>query len=292
MKKSLLFLSFILISQIGLMNAQKTIPLYQGKAPGTENWNWQEKEMFSETFQTQVIYNVSQPTLTVYEPNKALANGTAMIICPGGGFHTLSINSEGIEVAKWLNSKGITAFVLKYRLVKSETDDPVKELFPLFENRKKLDSINAPVIPLAIADGLAAIQYVRDHSSEFNIQKNRIGIIGFSAGGTVALGTVFNSKGSNRPDFAAPIYAYTGALKNTVVPVDAPPLFIAAASDDQLGLAPNSVKTYSDWLAAGKSAELHIYSKGGHGFGMRKMNLPVESWIDRFGDWLKLNGFL
>jgi acetyl esterase/lipase len=221
-----------------------------------------------------------------------LANGTAVIVCPGGGFHTLSINSEGIEVAKWLNTKGITAFVLKYRLVKSETDDPVKELFPLFENRKKLDSINAPVVTLAIADGLAAIQYVREHAAEFNIKQNKIGIIGFSAGGTVAAGTVYNSKGINRPDFAAPIYAYTGALKNTVVPVDAPPLFIAAASDDQLGLAPNSVQTYSNWLTAGKSAELHIYSKGGHGFGMRKMNLPVESWIDRYGDWLKLQGML
>jgi acetyl esterase/lipase len=286
--KILLVVLFIAV----ISNAQKTIPLYQGKASGSENWNWQEKEMFSEIFQTQVVYNVSQPTLTMYAPNKALANGTAVIVCPGGGFHTLSINSEGIEVAKWLNSKGITAFVLKYRLVKSETDDPVKELFPLFENRKKLDSINAPVVTLAIADGLTAIQYVRDHAAEFNIEKNKIGIIGFSAGGTVVAGTVFNSKGSNRPDFAAPIYAYTGALKNTAVPVDAPPLFIAAASDDQLGLAPNSVKTYSDWLVAGKSAELHMYSKGGHGFGMRKLNLPVDSWIDRFGEWLKLQGML
>jgi acetyl esterase/lipase/lysophospholipase L1-like esterase len=288
--KNKTFLIVLLIAFIS--NAQKTIPLYQGKAPGSENWNWLEKEMFSQTFQTQVVYNVSQPTLTMYAPDKALANGTAMIICPGGGFHTLSINSEGIEVAKWLNSKGITAFVLKYRLVKSETDDPVKELFPLFENRKKLDSINAPIVTLAIADGLTAIQYVRDHAAEYTIEKNRIGIIGFSAGGTVAIGTVFNSKGSNRPDFAAPIYAYTGALKNTIVPADAPPLFIAAASDDQLGLAPNSVKTYSDWLAAGKSAELHIYSKGGHGFGMRKLDLPVESWKDRFGDWLELQGLL
>lgn len=283
---------FLLLFSAFAANAQKVIPLYQGKAAGSENWNWDEKEMFSETFQTQVVYNVSQPTLTVYAPDKALANGTAMIVCPGGGFHTLSINSEGIEVAKWLNSKGITAFVLKYRLVKSETDDPVKELFPLFNNRKKLDSINAPVVTLAIADGLAAIQYAREHAAEYNIEKNKIGIIGFSAGGTVAAGTVYNSKENNRPNFAAPIYAYTGALKNTAVPVDAPPLFIAAASDDQLGLAPNSVQTYSNWLAAGKSAELHIYSKGGHGFGMRKLNLPVESWIERFGDWLKLQDLL
>lgn len=292
MKKSLAIIAFISLFQIGTIQAQKVIPLYQGKAPGSENWNWQEKEMFSETFQTQIVYNVTQPTLTMYAPDKALANGTAVIICPGGGFHTLSINSEGIDVAKWLNAKGITAFVLKYRLVKSETDDPVNEILPLFDNRKKLDSINAPVVPLAIADGLKAIEYVREHAAEYSIEKNRIGIIGFSAGGSVTLGTVFNAKGNNRPDFAAPIYAYTGALKNTAVPDDAPPLFIAAASDDQLGLAPNSVETYSNWLKNGKSAELHVYSKGGHGFGMRKLDLPVESWIDRYGDWLKLQGML
>jgi acetyl esterase/lipase len=283
----------IIMFSIFFANAQNVIPLYPNKAPGSENWNWQEKEIFSKAFQTQVVYNVSQPTLTVYRPTNVIANGTAVIICPGGGFHTLSINNEGTEVAKWLNSKGITAFVLKYRLVKSETDNPVKELIPLLNNRKKIDSINAPVITLAINDGLAAIQYVRDHSSEFKIEKNRIGIIGFSAGAAVTAGSVFNySKSSNRPDFAALIYVYVGALKNTTVPVDAPPLFIAAATDDSLGLASSSVKLYSDWLASGKSAELHMYSKGGHGFGMRKQNLPVDSWIERFGEWLHLNKFL
>lgn len=274
-------------------NAQTIISLYPNKAPGSENWNWQEKEIYYKAFQSQVVYNVSHPTLTVYQPEKNLANGTGVIICPGGGFHTLTIDKEGIEVAKWLNSKGITAFILKYRLVKSETDNPVKELIPLLSNRKKLDSINDPIIPLAIADGLAAIEYVRDHSVEFKIERNKIGIIGFSAGAGVTVGSVFNySNSANRPDFAAPIYVYTGALKNTIVPVDAPPLFIAAATDDSLGLASSSVKLYSDWLASGKSAELHMYSKGGHGFGMRKQNLPVDSWIERFGEWLHLNQFL
>lgn len=288
-KKVLLFLVFSAL----FTKAQTIVPLYPNRAPGSENWDWQEKELFSKAFQTQIVYNVSQPSLTVYVPNKVVANGTAVIICPGGGFHTLSINNEGAEVAKWCNSKGITAFVLKYRLVKSETDNPVKELIPLLNNRKKLDSVNAPVIPLAITDGLVAIQFVRDHAAEYKIEKDKIGIIGFSAGAAVTIGSVFNySSSSNRPDFAAPIYVYTGALVNTIVPTDAPPLFIAAATDDPLGLASSSVRLYSDWLASGKSAELHMYSKGGHGFGMRKQNLPVDSWIERFGDWLDLQGFL
>lgn len=286
---SLLIIVFITL----FANAQNVIHLYPNKAPGSENWDWQEKEVYSKAFKTQIVYNVAQPTLTVYEPHKTFSNGMAVIICPGGGFHTLSINNEGVEVAEWLNSRGITAFVLKYRLVKSETDNPVKELIPLLNNRKKLDSINAPIIPLAIADGLAAIQYVREHSAEFKIKKNKIGIIGFSAGAAVTAGSVFNySNSGNRPDFAAPIYVSMGPLKNTIVPADAPPLFIAAATDDSLGLASSSVKLYSEWLASGKSAELHMYSKGGHGFGMRKQNLPVDSWIERFGEWLRLNQFL
>ncbi len=116
--------------------------------------------------------------------------------------------------------------------------------------------------------------------------------MGFSAGGSVTCGVVFNGKEESRPDFVAPIYAYTNALKLTTVPDDAPPIFIVAATDDDLGLAPQSVKLYSDWIAAGKTAELHMYSKGGHGFGMTKKGLPVDSWIERFGDWLKLQGFM
>lgn len=275
-----------------VFNAQNTISLYPNKAPGSENWDWHEKEMFSKIFQTRVVFNVAMPSLTVYRPEKELNKGTAVVICPGGGFHTLSIEKEGIEVAKWLNSKGITAFVLKYRLVKSETDNPVKELLPLLKNRKKLDSVNAPVIPLAIADGLEAIKYVKEHAADYKVDRNRIGIMGFSAGGLVTCGVTFNGKGDSRPDFVAPIYGNTTALKQTIVPDDAPPMFIVAATDDELGLAPQSVKLYSDWIAAGKTAELHMYSKGGHGFGMTKKGLPVDSWIERFGDWLKLQGFM
>ncbi len=273
-------------------NAQKLISLYPDKAPGSENWNWDEKEMVSKLFQTRVIYNVSKPTLTVYTPSKELNNGTAVVICPGGGFHTLSIDREGIEVAKWLNTKGINAFILKYRLVKSETNDPVKELLSSMDNREKFDAANALVIPLAISDGLTAMKYVRANADKYNIKKDKVGIIGFSAGGTVACGVTYTNDEESMPNFLASIYAYTTPLQDKAVPTIASPIFIAVASDDRLGLVPHSLKLYNDWITAGKSAELHIYSKGDHGFGMGKKGLPVDSWIERFGDWLNVQGYL
>ncbi|GAB3512936.1 alpha/beta hydrolase [Spirosoma knui] len=284
--------TLLLLLCASALQAQQVIPLYSGKAPGSESWNWQEKENAQNMFKTRVVYNVVNPSLTAYLPNPATANGTAVIICPGGAFHTLSIDNEGIDVAKWLNAKGVAAFVLKYRLVHSLTDDPVAELLPKMQDFKKLDAENAPVVPLAIADGRKAVDYVQQHAAEFGINPARIGIMGFSAGGTVAAGVVFSDTKAGRLAFVAPIYAYTGALDKTTVPTDAPPLFVAAATDDQLKLAPHSTKLYTDWIAAGKGAELHMYAKGGHGFGMHKQNLPVDTWIDRFGEWLGFLGLL
>jgi acetyl esterase/lipase len=238
-----------------------------------------------------VVTNVSQPTLTVYAAAPAVANGTAVVIAPGGGFHALSINSEGVDVAKWLTARGVTAFVLKYRLVPTG-DDGVQEFVAKFRDRKKMDEDNAAVIPLAIADGLAAVTYVRKHATELGISPARIGLMGFSAGGTVTSAVAFNYTAESRPDFVVPIYAYLAPVKETAVPKDAPPMFVAAATDDQFGLAPDSISLYNKWQAAGKSVELHMYSKGGHGFGMKKQNLPSDQWIDRFGDWLQVQGLL
>jgi predicted peptidase len=133
---------------------------------------------------------------------------------------------------------------------------------------------------------------VRKHALEYNIAPDRIGIMGFSAGGTVAASAAFNYTKENRPDFVAPIYAYFPTTMHGAVAPDAPPMFIAAASDDQLALAPHSSDLYSKWLNSKKSAELHMYAKGGHGFGMRTQNLPSDQWIDRFGEWLNLQGYL
>jgi acetyl esterase/lipase len=188
-----------------------------------------------------------------------------------------------------LNGKGMTCFVLKYRLVQCQTDDPTRELM----TRGKLDDVVAPIVKLALADGNAAIGHVRQHAKEYGVNPERIGIMGFSAGGTVAASVAFNYTPETRPDFAAPIYlAYSWTLKAGGVPPDGPPLFILAASDDPLGLAPQSVALYQDWTAARKPAELHLFAKGGHGFGMRKQNLPTDRWIERFADWLDAQGWL
>jgi len=271
--------------------AQKVIQLYNGAAPGSENWSWDEKENDSNFWNTRLVYNVSHPTLTVFSPDASVDKGTAVIICPGGAFYVLAIDKEGNDVAKWLAKKGITCFVLKYRLAHSLTDDPAQEVTSKMGKKEFGDTI-ASIIPLEIADGRAAISYVRKHASEYKISPDRVGIIGFSAGGTVTASTAFNYNAENRPDFVAPIYAYMPASLQSDVPGDAPPIFLTVATDDGFGLAPHSVDLYNKWLAAKRSAELHIYAKGGHGFGMRVQNIPTDTWIDRFYDWLNVQGFL
>ncbi len=267
--------------------AQDVIPLYPGTPPGSSPENYPEKEYFSKLWDTEVVSNVTKPTLLVFKPSAATKNGTAAVICPGGGFMALSITSEGTDVAKYLTERGVTTFVLKYRLAHTG-DDATQEFATLFADRQKFHDTMSKVIPLSVADGLAAMVYVRQHAAEFGVSPDRVGIIGFSAGGTVAAGAALEYKPEGRPGFVAPIYGAASMFKDTPLPADAPPLFIAAATDDNLGLAPESVALYQKWVDAHKSAELHMYAKGGHGFGVRKHNIPTDHWIDRLADWLQL----
>lgn len=271
--------------------AQDVIPLYPGTPPGSTSENYPEKTYFSKVWNTEVVANVTKPTLTVFRPSPEAVNGTAAVICPGGGFMALSINSEGIDVAKYLAAKGVTAFVLKYRLAHTG-EDATQEFTSLFADRPKFQEVLDKVVPLAIADGLAAVTYVRQHASDWAVSPDRIGIIGFSAGGTVTAGVALHYAPEGRPAFVAPIYAAATMFKNASVPADAPPMFVAAATDDQLGLAPDSVLLFEKWTGAQKSAELHMYAKGGHGFGMRRQKLPTDHWIDRFSEWLELQGWM
>ncbi len=289
--KSFMFCIGFLFYSLMLHAQQKVIPLYNGSAPGSENWNWSEAVNDSNIFKTKLVYNVSRPSLTVFMPDASVANGTAVVICPGGGFHMLSINTEGFDVAKWLVKKGVTCFVLKYRLVHSLTNDPAQEWVSGF-GKKEAQQRDSVVIPLSIEDGKSAIAYVRKHAAEFGVDVNKIGIIGFSAGGTVAASAAYNYSAENKPDFVAPIYAYMPPQLQGTIAQDAPPMFLVAASDDQLGLTSHSVDLYTKWLASKHSAELHLYSKGGHGFGMKVQHLPSDSWIERFGDWLTLNSYI
>ncbi|HUL34289.1 MAG TPA: alpha/beta hydrolase [Candidatus Eisenbacteria bacterium] len=291
MKTILLRISCIFLFTISFARAQEVIPLYAGTPPGSAPETYPEKEYFSQVWKTEVVSNVTKPTLTVFKPAPGTANNTGIVVCPGGGFMALSINSEGIDVAKYLAAKGVTAFVLKYRIAHTG-EDATQEFTELYKDRQKFHETVGNVIPLANADGLAAMAYVRQHASEWGVSPDRVGIIGFSAGGEIAAAVAFQYAPASRPAFVAPIYAPGMSFKDAVVPSDAPPMFIAAATDDQLGLAPGSVELYEKWTEAKKPAELHMYAKGGHGFGMHKQNLPTDHWIDRFADWLELNGFL
>jgi acetyl esterase/lipase len=291
MKTFLILNLWLLVFWAPLVAAQDVIPLYPGIAPGPTQENYPEKEYFSKNWNTEVVANVTKPTLTVFKPSPELRTGTAVVICPGGGFMALSINSEGNDVAKYLAAKGVTAFVLKYRIAHTG-EDATQEFTELFADRQKFREILDQVVPLSIADGLAAVTYVRGHASDWGVSPDRVGIIGFSAGGTVAAGVAFRYAPDGRPAFAALIYAAGSSFHDAPVPVDAPPMFVAAATDDNLGLAPDSVALYEKWTSAHKPAELHMYAKGGHGFGMRKQNLPTDHWIDRFTDWLELQGWL
>ncbi|HZG24223.1 MAG TPA: alpha/beta hydrolase, partial [Chitinophagaceae bacterium] len=222
MIKFLCLLAGILFSASLLTAQQKVIQLYEGAAPGSENWNWNEAESDSNAWKTKAVYNVSRPTLTVFTPDSMSATGTAVIIAPGGAFHALSINSEGFDVARWLVRKGVTCFVLKYRLARSLTTDPVAEVAAKM-GKPEFESAIKAVVPLGIADGKKAISYVREHAGEYGINPKKIGIIGFSAGGTLAASAAFDYNAENRPDFVAPIYPYFPANLVPKIAADAPP---------------------------------------------------------------------
>lgn len=279
-------LIFLLLAAFSLATSaqNKVVPLYPGAAPGSESWNWDEAIM--EMGPVKFTYNISKPSLTVFQADPSVATGKAFVVCPGGGFHFLSMDNEGYEVAKWLNAKGITAFVLKYRTEHCLTNNPMQEFISKQPNTEKFNKDIEPVVAMAIADGKGAIAYVRSHTAEYGVNPDQIGIIGFSAGGTVTAGVAMTYDLSSRPDFAAPIYPYVGSFGNPAVPADAPPIFIAAASDDNFGFQTHCTALYEKWVGAKKSAELHIYKKGGHGFGMQKQNPPTDQWINRLYEWL------
>lgn len=271
---------------------EQVIRLYDGPAPGSEDWKQTEGRQRVEFLGGDIVTNVVDPTLTMFRPAEGKSIGTGMIVCPGGGFHLLTVDHEGANVARWLAERGVTAFVLKYRLKETKTDNLMAETMANFE---KFDEVMTPAVKLATADALASIRYVRTHAAEYGIDPARIGIIGFSAGGMVAVETACRHGKEDRPDFAAAIYLGWPEGSGEV-PTDAPPLFIAAATDDQLSErmspAAESVRLYQQWFAAKKPVELHMYAAGGHGFGLRKQGTPSDAWPDEFATWLKYRGLL
>lgn len=301
MKNSIVIIIFAFALSANTIS-QEIVPLYEGKAPGSETWDYNEVEFADPVTRAKMLRNVVDPTLEVFRPEESASSGTAVIICPGGGNVWLSYENEGTAVAEWFVKKGITAFVLKYRLNKTPVDEEeFKEYWDGFGERiksmtkaKETEGESKHVGPPKTGlhnyggdDGLRALEFVREHATQYNIKPNKIGIIGFSAGAGVAMYTILNSTPDNMPDFAAVIYG--GWLSGSEVPKNAPPLFILCAADDPI--ASGSPDLYKAWRASGKSAELHIYSKGGHGFGMEQRRLPVNNWIERCYDWMKISRF-
>jgi len=288
---------FCLLFAISAQAQQKAIQIWPGVAPGSENWKQEEVAYLNDENQ-QMIRNVVTPTLTAFLPDPAKATGTAVIVAPGGGFRFLSWQTEGTEVAEWLAARGVAAFVLKYRVMNTGTDEEYRK--QLEEMRKatknftdfsktstSTDDLSKPAA-FGQEDGRQAVKVVREHAAAWGINPGRIGIMGFSAGGMVTLGVALQHDAANRPNFAGAIYApWSGGT----VPADAPPMFILVAGDDPLA-SKGAMETYSAWKAAGIPAELHIYSKGGHGFGMQKKGLPSDTWIECFEDWLRVQGLL
>jgi acetyl esterase/lipase len=281
----------------------RVIPVWPKDALGSEKWTQKEVEHRSAWLRMKIVRNVVRPTLTAFLPERSKANGTAVIVCPGGGFRFLCFEGEGTEVAERLRARGFAAFVLKHRLMDTGATEAEfhKSLLQAALLKAIEDGLKAgerPVLPedvrkfsaLAVADGRQAIKVVREHAGEWGIKPDRIGIMGFSSGGVVTTGVATEYDAASRPNYGASIYG--PVLGSVKVPKDAPPLFICCAGDDALVPPRDSIRLYSAWKAAGKSVELHIYANGGHGFGISKQGLPSDTWIDRFGDWLGQQGFL
>ncbi len=264
------------------------IKVWPGVAPGSESWK-QVQQDSKMAWGDRVVRNVVSPTLEVFAADAAKANGTAVVIAPGGAFRFLSIDGEGTQVASWLASQGIASFILRYRLAETAASDALflGQLFailaPLFKPGPALLEDMNKYSPPAIADGREAMKLLRSRAAEFGINKDRIGFVGFSAGGVVGTGVSVSEDAESRPDFFAAIYA--GPLTFAKVPDGAPPLFIAAANDDSI-TAPGSKPLEAAWRAAGKPVEAHYYANGGHGFGMKKQGKDSDVWTGQLSAWL------
>lgn len=262
----------------------------QGLPAGARTFAPEEVARLEKATTAERIAYVGAPSLTLYPAPKDKANGCAVVICPGGGYNILAWAKEGVEIAAWLNSLGVTAAVLKYRVPRRDKDTPHTE---------------------PLQDAQRAIRLVRKHAKAWNVDPHRIGLLGFSAGGhlTIMAGTHWDTPAyapvddadrlPSRPDFLIPIYAaYLGDTDDptTLSPLvritaRTPPTFLAVTHDDKLrGL--HAALLFVELKKAGVPAELHIYSKGGHGYGIRPSANPVSTWHDRCAEWMRVTNLL
>lgn len=291
-RRLLPLLAATLLAASAFAAAPAEIPIWPGVAPGSEKAEQKEQATLFPGARFNVVRNVTKPTLTVYLPDPAKATGTGVIVAPGGAFRILTIDAEGNDVARWLVERGIAAFVLKYRLI--ETPGSEALMWTQFMARMAATKVTGPAsfaddAKLGIADGIQAVKVVRARAKEWNIATDRIGFVGFSAGGMIASYSMLAPSEAARPNFVAPIYgAPLGEIPK--IPSKLPPVFLAVASDD--GLVNERVDAfYAALRKAGHHPELHIYRKGGHGFGMNNQGLSSDYWIDDLYHWMESLGY-
>jgi acetyl esterase/lipase len=287
----------LMAAQVLVIPAGTELPLWPGTAPGTSAWKEAEVVTTSASGD-RILSNVSHPTLSVYLPAADLANGTAVVIAPGGALRVLGVDNEGTRVAQWLNSKGIAAFVLKYRTLQQSPRSATSSVAmpaPATAQREELtirkananpapgDEALDEVLRMAVADAQAALRLVRSHAAAWRIDPARVGFMGFSAGGGVGIGTVLAPQSDASPDFLATLYG--PSLMDVEVPAHAPPLFIAVGTN-HFNVASGCIALFSAWKAAGKPVEIHVYDQVSGGFGMTRRGLPVDAWTERFLEWL------
>ncbi len=257
--------------------AEPILNLWPGPAPGTGNWT-QKEQVVTDTPIGTVALDVAVPTLEAFLPEKSKATGTGVIIAPGGYCVALAIGAEGYDVARALQEKGIAAFVLKYRIPEKKQQGVPQDL--------DMDQ----ACKYGIADGIQALKVVRQHAAEWGIAPGRVGLMGFSAGGMVASGALLQQDATARPDFAALIYgAPFGVMPS--IPQILPPIFMAWAQDDDVA-GDRVAGFYQKLVAAGDKPEAHIFSAGGHGFGVRKQGKSSDHWVDEFRFWLEAQGLV
>lgn len=260
------------------------ILLWPAGAPGSEGRTNAEVVVRSSAGDVTSVWSVHRPSLTPYLPSKEQATGTALLVIPGGGHRNLAIGHEGYAVAEWLRSRGIAAFVLKHRLAR-ETNSTYK------------------IEVEALADTQRAMRLIRSRAGEWGIDPKRVGAIGFSAGGELVnlVSARFDQGNAGttdvverqpcRPDFQALIYP--GRSGDIQPATGFPPVFLACSFTDRPDISEGLAEVYLRFKRAKVPAELHIYSSGGHGFGLRTTNTrPVGAWITRFDEWMADSGFV
>jgi acetyl esterase/lipase len=282
MKRILMLAGLVLLSAMAFAAAEpEEILLWPQGAPGSEG-RPEKNIVVTAKSGERSIYGVHRPSITPFLPAKEKATGAAVLVIPGGGHRVLAWDHEGPNLARWLSERGVAAFVLKYRLARETNSTYKLEVHPLADTRK-------------------AVELIRSRATEWGIDAHKVGVVGFSAGGELAamasgnfdFGAVEVEKASeaSKPDFQGLIYP--GKSKQIVPTKDSPPAFLACAYDDRQDISEGLAELYLRFKKAGVKTELHIYSTGGHGFGVRESNTrPVGQWTERFFDWMKESGFV